>query len=162
MDASHLDLVKEIHRHFRKSGLRLSVAESCTGGLIGHLLTALPGASDFFDSSIVCYSNDCKIKLLGVRSSVIRRHGAVSDETARAMAAAVRKKRGTDLSLSITGNLGPDPMEDGKVGLVYIAVDRQREIISEGRLFEGDREAIKFQAAISALRLLREVVEVWE
>ncbi len=162
MDASHLDLVREIHGHFKKSGLRLSVAESCTGGLIGHLLTSLPGASDFFDSSVVCYSTDCKIKLLGVGSSAIRKHGAVSEETARAMAVAVRKKRGTDFSLSTTGNLGPDPMEDKKVGLVYMAVDWQRETISRGMLFEGEREAIKLKAAVSALEFLREVVEVWK
>ncbi|HWR58653.1 MAG TPA: CinA family protein, partial [Thermodesulfovibrionales bacterium] len=116
-------MAKKIHRHFKMSGLRLSVAESCTGGLIAHLLTTLPGASEFFDSSVVCYSTESKIKLLGVKSSVIRKHGAVSEETARAMAVAVRNRRGTDLSLSTTGNLGPDAMEDKKVGVVFIAVD---------------------------------------
>lgn len=162
MDAPQLDLIRKIHGQFRGAGLRLSIAESCTGGLVAHLLTSLPGASDFFDSSVVCYSTESKIKVLGVRKSVIKSHGAVSEEAARAMAVAVRNKRGTEFSLSTTGNLGPKPMEDKKIGLVFMAVDWQKETISRGMLFEGEREAIKLEAALSALRLLREVVEVWK
>ena len=85
----------------------------------------------------------------------------ISEEAAREMATAIRRKRGTDFSLAATGNLGPDPMEDKRVGLIYMAVDWERETISRGKIFEGDREEIKYQAAISALELLREVVEVW-
>ncbi len=162
MDTSEIELVGKIHDNFRRNGLRLSIAESCTGGLIGHLLTMLPGASDFFDSSVVCYSTESKIKLLGVSGSVIRKYGAVSEEAARSMAMAVRKKRRTDFSLSTTGNLGPKPMEDKRVGLVFMAVDWERETISKGMLFEGEREEIKREAAIAALQFLNEVVEVWK
>jgi len=151
----------KIHACFKRSGLKLSVAESCTGGFISHLITALPGASLFFDSSIISYSNESKIKLLGISESLIRKHGAVSEEVARAMAAAIRKKRKTDYSLSTTGNLGPDPMEGKKVGLVYMAVDRGNETVSRGVLFDGTREEIKQRAALSALQLLSEVVEGW-
>jgi nicotinamide mononucleotide (NMN) deamidase PncC len=77
------------------------------------------------------------------------------------MAVAIRRKRKTDFSLSITGNLGPDPAEDKKVGLVYIAVDRERETVSRGMIFDGEREAIKRAAALAALHLLVEVVDVW-
>lgn len=162
MDVSHADLITKIHTNFRESGFRLSIAESCTGGLIAHLITTLPGASDFLDSSIVCYSTESKIKLLGVRKSVIAKHGAVSEETAREMAVAVRNRRGTDFSLSVTGNLGPKPMEDKRVGLIFMAVDWQRETSSRGMIFEGDREEIKYQSAVAALQFLKEVVEVWK
>ena len=139
----------------------MSVAESCTGGLISHLLTNLPGASLFLDSSLVCYSTESKVKVLGIRRSLIKAHGAVSEKTAEAMAVAVRKKGGTDFSLATTGNLGPDPMEGKKVGLVYIAVDRSRETLSKGMLFEGEREQIKHETAKAALQFLSEVLEVW-
>lgn len=161
MDISCVKLIKKIHGHFKSAGVRLSVAESCTGGLIGHLLTNIPGASDFFDSSIVCYSVESKIKLLGISKSIIKSHGVISEEVARAMAVAVRKKRETDFSLSITGNLGPAPMEGKKIGLVYMAVDRESDTTSRGMIFEGEREAIKLESAISALQFLDEVFETW-
>lgn len=161
MEVSDGDLIGKIHALFIQSGLSLSLAESCTGGYISHLLTTLPGASNFFDSSIVSYSVESKLKLLGIRSSVAKRHGVISSEMAEAMAVAVRARRGTDYSLAITGNLGPDPMEDKKVGLVYVAVDREGETVSRGLIFDGSREEIKHKAAIAALEFLREVVEVW-
>jgi len=161
MDTSGIESVERIHKRFKSSGLKLSVAESCTGGLISHLLTNIPGASLFFDSSIVSYSNEAKMELLGVRASLIRTHGAVSEEVARAMAVAVRKKRRTDFSLSITGNLGPEPMEEKPVGLVYMAVNWERDTTSKGMMFEGGREEIKYQAALSSLHFLSEVIETW-
>ncbi|HXX81964.1 MAG TPA: CinA family protein [Thermodesulfovibrionales bacterium] len=161
MDTSDRELIEKIHHHFKRSDLTLSIAESCTGGLISHLLTNLPGASSFLDSSVVCYSTESKVKLLGVRRSLIKSHGAVSEKTAQAMAVAVRKKNNTDFSLSTTGNLGPNPMEDKRVGLVYIAVDWNRETVSKGMLFDGEREEIKHEAARAALKFLGEVLEVW-
>lgn len=161
MDISCVKLAKRIHRHFKSAGLRLSVAESCTGGLIGHLLTNIPGASDFFDSSVVCYSVESKIKLLGIKKSVIRSHGVISEEVARAMATAVRKKRETDFSLSITGNLGPKPIEDKKIGLVYMAVDWENYTTSKGMIFDGNREKIKYDSAMASLQFLAEVIETW-
>lgn len=161
MDTSDIEVVEDIHSYFKKSGLTLCVAESCTGGLISHLLTNLPGASLFFDSSIVCYSIESKRNLLGVKGSLIRHQGIISEETARAMAIGVRQKRKTDFSLSITGNLGPDPMEDKTAGLVYMAVDWERETVSRGMIFDGGREEIKYKAAISSLEFLRETVKVW-
>lgn len=161
MELSDTELIEQIHLSFKRSGFRLSVAESCTGGLIGHLLTGLPGASDFFDSSVVCYSVESKIQLVGVKRSVINKYGTISEETARAMAVAIRRKRKTDFSLSITGNLGPDPAEDKRVGLVYMAVDREKETLSKGMIFDGEREGIKRSAALTSLHFLSEVVEIW-
>ncbi len=155
------EILEDIHTIFKASGKRLSVAESCTGGLIGHLITTQPGASLFFDSSIVSYSTESKIKLLGVKRSIIKKHGAVSEETAIAMARGIRGKRETDFSLSITGNLGPEPMEGKKVGLVYMAVDWEGGTESKGMLYDGDREEIKLKAATGALQLLREVIRLW-
>lgn len=141
--------------------MKLSVAESCTGGLIAHLITRLPGASIFFDSSVVSYSTESKIKLLGVKRSLIRKYGAVSEETAIAMARGIREKRGTDFSVSITGNLGPDPMEGKKVGLVYMAVDWKNRSESRGMIYEGEREEIKLKAATGVLQFLLEVLRLW-
>ncbi|GAB4417037.1 MAG: hypothetical protein OHK0032_13040 [Thermodesulfovibrionales bacterium] len=161
MEAPDIELIKEIHSYFKKSGSRLCIAESCTGGLISHLLTCLPGASDFFDSSVVCYSLESKIKLLGIKRALIKTHGVISEEAARAMAIAIRKKRKTDFSMSTTGIIGPEPVEDKRVGFVYTAVDCERETLSRGMIFDGEREAIKYQAAISSLRFLTEVIQVW-
>jgi nicotinamide mononucleotide (NMN) deamidase PncC len=85
----------------------------------------------------------------------------VSEEVAREMAAAIREKRSTDFSLSVTGNLGPEPMEGKRVGLVYMAVDWERSTSSKGMLFEGEREDIKYQAALASLQFLNEVIETW-
>lgn len=154
-------MIAWVHEHFKRLGLSLSMAESCTGGLISHLLTDLPGASLFLDSSLVCYSVESKRALLKVKKSVVSRHGAISEKAAEEMARGVRRLRGTDFSLAVTGNLGPVPMEDKQIGLVYMAVDWERETISKGMLFEGSREEIKYQAALEALHFLKEVAEVW-
>lgn len=161
MDTSDIRLVKKVHSYFKKAGLTLCLVESCTGGLISHILTGRPGASVFLDSAIVSYSNDSKIKLLGVSKALLKRHGAVSEETARAMAGALRKRRKTDFALSTTGNLGPAVLENKQAGLVYMAVASAKETLSRGMVFEGDREAIKYQAAMAAISLLSKAVKEW-
>lgn len=155
------EIVREIHTFFKTAQLRLSVAESCTGGLISHLITDLPGASLFFDSSVITYSTESKVRLLGVRRSLIKKYGAVSEETAMAMARCMRSRRGTDFSLAITGNLGPEPMEHKKVGLVYMAVDWKGGTESRGMIYEGERKEIKLKAAKGALEFLLEVARIW-
>lgn len=159
MDTSEIEIIKRIHSYFKKEGLRLSVAESCTGGLVSHLLTALPGASLFFDSSVVCYSVESKQKFLGLKNTLIKKHGVVSEEAAKAMAAGLRQRRKTDFSLSITGNLGPNPMEDKKTGMVYMAVDSEKGAFSRGVLFEGNRGEIKCRAALASLSFLISVAK---
>jgi PncC family amidohydrolase len=161
METSELELIRKIHGIFKSKNLSLSLAESCTAGFISSMIVHLPGASDFFDSSVVCYSLISKEKLLGVKKAILKRHGAVSEETARAMAESMRLKTKTDFALSITGNLGPEPIEDKKTGLVFIAVSFEDGIESKGMIFEGSREEIKLSASAAALEFLYGVVSVW-
>lgn len=161
MDTSEINLIKRIHQHFKNSGSTLCVAESCTGGLISHLLTGLPGASEFLDSSVVCYSTDSKRGLLGISRALIKSCGVISEEAARAIAIAVRKKRKTDFSVAVTGNLGPAGMEGKKAGLVYMAVDSKKGTVSKGMVFKGNRESVKHKAAVSSMQLLCGAFEKW-
>lgn len=154
-----LKTIKRVHELFKKKGLTLSVAESCTGGLISHYLTTISGASNFFVAGLISYSPEVKKTLLGVSPETILRHGVVSEETAREMAEKVRLLTKTDYSLSTTGNLGPDVLEDKEQGLIYIAASKEEKIISQELRLTGDREANKEEASISALRLLIEMVD---
>lgn len=159
MDDEILDVIKRVHEIFKKKGLTLSVAESCTGGLISHYITALPGASNFFEAGVVTYSAAAKRKILGISASTIENYGVISESTAKEMAEKVRSLTGTDYSLSTTGNLGPEVFEGKEKGLIYIAVSRTgRTILKELRL-TGDREENKEAASLSALKLLLEMLE---
>lgn len=137
-------------------GIKVAVAESCTGGLIGHLLTEVPGISACLDRVVVTYSNSAKIDLLGVPRELIETFGAVSDEVAEAMARGVREKAGADIGLSTTGIAGPSGGSEQKpVGLVYMAVADSRAVTVEKRVFRGSRSAIKMRAAYHTLNMLR-------
>jgi PncC family amidohydrolase len=151
--------VEKVNKIFRDRRLTLSVAESCTGGLISHYLTSIPGASEFFKAAIVSYSEDVKSMVLGVSADTILRHGVVSEETAREMAEKVRLLMKTDYSVSTTGNLGPDVLEGKERGLVFIVVCDGKTTSSRRLKLEGDRQSNKEQAALSALKLLLEMVE---
>ncbi|MEC4686389.1 MAG: CinA family protein [Nitrospirota bacterium] len=153
-----LEVVSGIHEIFREKGLTLSIAESCTGGLISHYITSLPGASAFFEAGVVTYSIESKERILGVSPEIISTHGVVSEETARDMAEKVRQLTGTTCSLSTTGNLGPDVLEDKEAGLVYMAVSTVTQTLSREMRFTGDRGEIKESAALAALKLLVEGV----
>jgi PncC family amidohydrolase len=159
MNKKTLEVIEKVHEIFKEKGLTLSVAESCTGGLISHLLTILPGASTFFNGGVVTYSIDFKERFLGISSEIISAHGAVSEETAREMAERIRILVKTDYSLSTTGNLGPDVLEGKEKGLVYIAVSREGSTFPRELRLTGDREENKEEAALSALKFLIETVE---
>ncbi len=137
-------------------GLTLSTAESCTGGLVGHRLTNVPGSSDYFLGGIISYSNDVKENTLGVSAETLESHGAVSAETAIAMAENVRSKLDSDLGLSITGIAGPTGGTDEKpVGLTYIALaDGNETKVKELRFFL-DRVLNKKASSQAALNLVR-------
>ncbi len=147
-----------VGRLLAAAGVTLSVAESCTGGLICHRLTQVPGSSAYLDRGVVCYSNAAKVRLLEVSPAVLRRHGAVSAEVAAAMARGVRRSSGTDLGLSVTGIAGPTGATEAKpVGLVYLALDAEglkQPSVREYRFF-GDRSRIKLRASQAALNQLR-------
>jgi len=139
-----------------ESGLTLSTAESCTGGLISKLLTDVPGSSAYYMGGIISYSNEAKIKLLGVREDTLNNFGAVSAETASEMADGVRKALSTEFSIAVTGIAGPGGGSDEKpVGTVFIACAKEgRDTLSRGFHFKGTRTEIRAQSAEAALELL--------
>jgi PncC family amidohydrolase len=139
------------------SGKTIATAESCSGGLIAHRLTNVPGASTPFIGGIVAYSNQVKMNLLDVPRSTLDAHGAVSEETARAMADGARLALGSDMAVAVTGIAGPGGGTAEKpVGLVYMAVAGAGITRAVKHQFKGDRESIKAQTADAALNL------VWE
>jgi nicotinamide-nucleotide amidase len=139
-----------------KRGTTLAVAESCTGGLIGHLLTQVAGISACLDRVIVSYSNRAKVENLAVDEGLLEAHGAVSREVAEAMATGVRRLAGTDLGLSTTGIAGPSGATKTKpVGLVYMGLAHAEGCVVSEQVFPGSREVVKLKAATHALDMLR-------
>jgi len=148
---------RELGDVLRKGGLTVSVAESCTGGMVGSLITDVPGSSAYFLGGVIAYSDDVKRDQLGVPAALLKRVGAVSSEVAKAMADGVRSRFGTDLAAGVTGIAGPDSDGSSKpVGLTYIAVASTRGTSSHEYRFTGDRWSNRRQAAIETLRLLTE------
>jgi nicotinamide-nucleotide amidase len=140
----------------RSRGRTLACAESCTGGLLGHRLTNIPGSSDYFLESAVTYSNQAKTVRLGVPPNLIARHGAVSAPVARAMAAGIKEASGADYGLAVTGIAGPAGGTPRKpVGLVYIGLAHERGVSLDRNLFWGGRETVKFLSSQRALDILR-------
>ena len=143
----------------RERGLRLATAESCTGGLVASLITAIPGASDVFERGFVTYSNAAKTELLGVPAALIAAHGAVSEAVARAMAAGAQAHAAAEIALAITGVAGPGGGSAEKpVGLVWFGLARAGEARALAKKFVGSRDAIRACATREAIRLLQEFV----
>lgn len=152
-------IIQDLHIVFKNQNLTLSVAESCTGGLISHYITALPGASKFFEAGIVTYSVYAKTNILGVSRETISKYGVVSEETAREMAEKVRRLTNTDFSISTTGNLGPETLEGKDKGLIYIAVSSSSKTYSKTLRLKGNREENKNEATVIALKFLLEFLK---
>jgi nicotinamide-nucleotide amidase len=148
-----------VGRGLRARGLTLAIAESCTGGLVGHMLTREPGASEFLLLDAVTYANSAKSAILGVDEEIIRWHGAVSPEVACAMALGARRVSGADIALSLTGVAGPSGGTDAKpVGTVHIALARPDGTAeSLHRLFTGDRARIQTLASYAGLQMVRDL-----
>jgi nicotinamide-nucleotide amidase len=150
-------LEQEIGNLLRQKGLTLGVVESATGGLISHRLTNVPGSSDYYKGSVTAYSNEAKIKLVGVKEATISQHGAVSSQVAEEMAKGGRKVLSVDICLADTGIAGPGGATPGKpVGLFYLGLSHQGGTYSRKHNFQGDREQNKRRAAKAALDWLRE------
>ncbi len=146
---------------YRKAGLTLATAESCTGGLIAACLTEIPGSSDVLERGFVTYSNAAKTELLGVGADMIRKHGAVSAQVARAMAEGALAHCPASVAIAVTGIAGPGGATPGKlVGLVYLACHRRgREISVERHGFAGNRRAVRLASVAAAFELLRRQAE---
>jgi nicotinamide-nucleotide amidase len=143
----------------RQRGLTLATAESCTGGLIAARLTAVPGSSDVFRGSVVAYADDVKTRELGVAADVLAAYGAVSAETAAAMAEGVRTRLGTDIGVSDTGVAGPGGGTPEKpVGLVYLHAAGPDGELAAGFRVPADRETVRTRAAVAALHLVRRLL----
>ena len=139
-----------------KKKLSISTAESCTGGMVAATLISYPGISDVFKEGAVTYSNEAKMKRLGVKEETLNNFGAVSEETAREMAEGISREAKTDIGISTTGIAGPGGgTEEKPVGLVYIGVCIKGNVIVEKFNFTGDREAVRKKATMNALNILR-------
>ena len=150
---------------YRRAGLTIATAESCTGGLIAGCLTEIPGASDVVERGFLTYSNEAKHDLLGVPMALIRAHGAVSAEVAEAMAAGALERSAADAVVSVTGIAGPGgATADKPVGLVYLGAARRglapghQRPLHQRQVFAGDRGAVRLAAVEAALDLLRRVL----
>jgi nicotinamide-nucleotide amidase len=153
-DAETLEQV--VGRLLAARGLTVSVAESCTGGLLGHRLTNVSGSSAYFERGVVVYSNRAKQELLGVSEEILRAHGAVSGPCAEAMASGICERSGSVCGLAVTGIAGPDGGTPQKpVGTVFFGVAVAGDVSSRRFRFVGDRAAVKWQSAQTALDLLR-------
>jgi nicotinamide-nucleotide amidase len=147
----------QVGERLRARGWTLALAESCTGGWIGHRVTRVPGCSAWFLGGVVAYANRAKTRLLGVRTGMLDAAGAVSEDVAVAMAAGARRVFEADVGLGITGVLGPGGGTPAKpVGLVYVAVTGPRGPVVKRMRNKGQRGELKTRSGAGALRLLRD------
>ncbi|HWC75648.1 MAG TPA: competence/damage-inducible protein A [Gemmatimonadales bacterium] len=153
------DIVATLLEQLRARRLRLAVAESCTGGLLGARITAVPGSSDVFVGGVVAYDDDVKRELLGVPVTLLERHGAVSEEVVSAMVTGAQQRFGVDAALAVTGIAGPGGGSQEKpVGTVWLAARLGQETRALKRVFPGDRAEIRARSAQAALDLLRRLL----
>jgi nicotinamide-nucleotide amidase len=158
MDAELLKLAEQLAHALKVAGLSLATAESCTGGGLAQVLTAVPGSSLWFERGFVSYSNLAKREMLGVKTDTLARHGAVSEPVARAMAEGALSHSHADLAVAITGIAGPGGgTPDKPVGMVCFAWARRKEDTRSTTLhFPGDRAAVRRQAMATAIEGLQE------
>ena len=141
----------------RKAGLTLAVAESCTGGYLGHLVTGIGRSLDYFAGGVIAYANEAKHRLLEVPENDLAEYGAVSEPVARAMAESVRRKLNADIGVAVTGIAGPGGGTAEKpVGLVFVAVADVRECIVRRLQLAGDRRTIKHLSSLTALEMIED------
>ncbi len=156
-----VDVSEKLLESYRRAGKKIVTAESCTGGLIAALLTEIAGSSDVVERGFVTYSNEAKQELLGVPAATLEAHGAVSGETAEAMAEGALRNSRADVAVSVTGIAGPGGATPGKpVGLVYFGLARSGGRCETLRqVFSGDRSAVRAAAVAEGLALLAKAVD---
>jgi PncC family amidohydrolase len=152
---SLVEAARQLQERCTAAGLFVAAAESCTGGLLTHVLTEVPGSSAYLLGGVVSYADRAKVELLGVDPDQLAAHGAVSAQVARAMAQGARERLRADLAVAITGVAGPDGGSDAKpVGLTYVAVADEAGVEVKRLLWTGDRSANKRDSTAAALELL--------
>jgi len=151
------NLEQEVGNLLRRKRLTLGIVESATGGLISHLITNVPGSSDYYKGSVTAYSNEAKIKVVGVKADTISKYGAVSYQAVEEMAQGGRKILAADICLADTGIAGPSGATPEKpVGLFYIGLSHQAGTYSQKHHFQGSRKQNKRRAAEATLAWLKE------
>lgn len=145
---------KKAGRLLLKKHRTVACAESLTGGLVSYRLTSVPGSSEYIHGGVVSYTAEMKHEVLGVPQTTLDHYGAVSAETAKAMAENVRQLMQADYGISTTGNAGPSPSEGKSVGLVYTALADSKGVFVQEHRFTGSRSGVRDQAADAALSLL--------
>jgi len=162
------DIVSEIDdnlenildKQLKEKKLTLSLAESCTGGKLASLFTAIPGCSSYFKGGVVCYSNEIKERLLGISASLLNTYGAVSQQVVEAMVTGVYRTFQTDCAIAVSGIAGPDGGTPEKpVGTVWIAVAYKERVLSQKYQFSQNRESNILRACNNGIRMLLEIID---
>lgn len=154
-----MNIEEEVGKLLKDKGLTISVAESCTGGLVQKLITDIPGSSNYFIGGVVAYSNKLKEKLVKVKKSTLEKYGAVSEEVANELSIGIRKITGSDIGVGITGIAGPTGDTPTKpIGLVYIGIANKDKSFVKKFIFKGDRKKIREQASYNALLLVKNLL----
>ncbi|MBI5328214.1 MAG: CinA family protein [Deltaproteobacteria bacterium] len=149
-----------VGRILKKLGLTIGIAESCTGGLLCHRITSVPGSSDYFIGGVIAYNNDLKRHILNVPKEILQKFGAVSKKTAKAMAWGAKKRLGSNIGIAITGIAGPTGGSKAKpIGTVFIAISSETIEKDQRFLLKGSRQDIKLAASNEALKMLKEFLE---
>jgi PncC family amidohydrolase len=152
-----MSLEQEIGNLLREEGLTLGAVESATGGLISHLITNVPGSSDYFKGAVTAYANETKMNVIGVKPATLKRYGSVSPQVAEEMAAGGKRVLAVDICLADTGIAGPGGATPGKaVGLFYLGMANREGVFNRKHEFRGNREQNKRAAAEAALGWLKE------
>jgi nicotinamide-nucleotide amidase len=147
----------DVLEHCRRKGLLMATAESCTGGLIGALLTDISGSSDVFERGFTTYSYRSKTELLGVETSILEQHGAVSEQVVTIMAQQAMLRSKVDIAVAVSGIAGPGGAVAGKpVGTVYIGVATKQDTVVRRYQFDGDRTQVRIQTVETALTMLQD------
>jgi len=159
MNSRDLDIIKSMSELMTANSLTVSVAESCTGGLLSHYFTLLPGASSFFKAGLITYSTASKEELLHIPRRALSRYGVVSRETAILMAERTRAVTKANFALATTGNIGPAVINNSALGLIYVAVNGSFGSECRELRLAGNRDENKHAAAVTAIELLLEVIK---
>jgi len=161
MANAELDIIRKIHGVLVSKGMRLALAETCTGGFLSRVVLSFEGSDEFFEASVICNTASSLHRLLGVGNSLLEEKGLVSEDTARAMAQGAAKAVGAGVALAVACNPRLSPGERRNPGLVYVAVIAGDAVTSKGFVFEGLPEEILRSASSFSLHFLYEAVSVW-